>query len=76
VAASGPKERRRSRDCSSAGDVHPRVSAPPSSGSAAVPLAGAPSRQMEELEVPVPDSDDIGSGEWRAQGETFGCRVA
>jgi hypothetical protein len=75
-AASGPKGRRCSRACSSTGDVHPRVSAPPSSGSAAVPLAGALSWRAEELEVPIPDSDDIGSGERRAQGETFGCHVA
>jgi hypothetical protein len=72
----GQKERRRSRACSSTGGVHLRVSAPPSSGSVAVPLAGAPSRRAEELGVPVSDSDDIGSGERWAQGETFGCRAA
>jgi hypothetical protein len=71
-----PKERRCSRACSSVGDVHLRVSAPPSSGSAAVPLAKGPSRRAEELGVPILDSDDIGSSERWAQGETFGCRVA
>jgi hypothetical protein len=74
--ASGPKEWHHSRACSLAGDLHSRVSAPPSSGSAAVPLARAPSRRAEELGVPDPGSNDIGSGERWAQGETFGCRVA
>jgi hypothetical protein len=76
AATGGPKERRHSRACLSTDDVHPRVSAPPSNGSVVVPLAGGPSRRAEELGVPVPNSDDIGSGERWAQGETFGCRVA
>jgi hypothetical protein len=55
------------------GNVHLRVSAPPSSGSAAVPLAGASSQGAEEVGVPILDSDDIGSGERRAHGETLGA---
>jgi hypothetical protein len=68
--------------CSTAGDTHPRVSAPPSSHPAVAPLARNPSRTDEWwcFGVPFPEPDEVGSsdgGQAPASGgddpELLGC---
>jgi hypothetical protein len=69
-AGGRPEEQRRSWACSPAGDGHPRVSASPSSGFAAVPLDVAHAHNPRVIagdrhcsRITFPDFDGVGSGD-------------